>query len=112
MAGSSVLLVLLDGEALELRRLLADRRLCRKPLHRTCPVKAVADAAMLQDIARVVRPRDRAAMAQHDDVLAYRKGGIGNGVDFANAVGQRFGGSSADAAAGGDAHMRDDDVRT
>src|SRR5260370_4331641 len=57
-------------DALELPRLLGDRHLGRQTLHAGSPEEAVAIGAAVDHGGRVRRLGDRAAMAEHDDVLA------------------------------------------
>src|SRR5260370_8281732 len=57
-------------DALELPRLLGDRHFRRQTLHAGSPEEAVAIGATIDHVGRVRRLGDRAAMAEHDHVLA------------------------------------------
>src|SRR5215468_10345216 len=58
-------------DPLELPCLLGQRGLRRQALHAGGAVEAVAVRAMFQDVRGILRHGDRAAVAEHDDVLAH-----------------------------------------
>ena len=63
-----------------------------------------------ENVTGVIGHGDGAAVAEDDDVGADGAGGGGDGGDLGGALVERFGGDGADGAAGGDAHVGDDDV--
>src|SRR6266851_3107337 len=97
-------------DALELPRLLDDRHLGRQTLHAGSPEEAVAIGAAVDHVGRVGRLGDRAAMAEHDYILARAAGRGGPVVDPPDAIVERQRRLRTDCAARGQAHVADDDV--
>src|SRR6266478_5544847 len=99
-----------SADLLELPGRLGQRHLGRQPLHAGGAVEAVALPAVLEDVARVRRARDRSAVAEHVDVPRHRPGGRRPRIDQRHAVLELERGLGADGSARGEAHVADHDV--
>src|SRR5262245_4361692 len=95
----------LSPDAFEPLGRLGQGHLGGQPLHAGGAVKAVAPAAVAQDVTRVRRASDGPAVAEHDDVGVHRAGRLGPRVDLAHAVLERYRGLRADGAPGGEPEM-------
>src|SRR5690606_22551477 len=78
----------------------------------TGAVEAVTVRYARQDVHGVVGHGDRAAVTEHDHVVAYRAGRVGDGANLVHALLQRLRRLCADGPARGHAHMGDHDVGT
>src|SRR5262245_29814262 len=67
-------------------RSFGERELGRQPLHARCAVEPVALRAVLQDVGRVLRTSDRAAVAYDDDVRVDFERGHRPRVDEGDAI--------------------------
>src|SRR5262249_24863435 len=97
---------------LELAERLGQRRLYREPPHARGPLEPVAVGAAVPDVARVLGPREGAAVTQHHHVLVHGERGSAPAMDQRHTVGQRERRLGPDRSAGGEAHVADDDVRS
>lgn len=90
--------------------LLANCPFGRQPLHRAGAAEPVNALATLQDIVRIVRFGNRAAVAQHEYIRADRLGGLGHAIDDCSAVVECLRRLRPDRAGRGQPHMRYEDI--
>src|SRR5262245_8583346 len=95
----------LTPDSLELPGRLGQRQLGGQALHARGAVEAMTLPAALQDLPRVGRPRDRSAVAEHDDVPVHRARSRRPGFDQRHALVQRDRRLCADGAAGGESEV-------
>ena len=100
------------SNALEHPDLLRDGAFSRKAFHGARAVEAVDAAALRDDVFRVGRLRDRAAVADDEDIRIHAARGVRDPLDPRDAVVQRLRALRPDRSSGGDAHVGDDEVGT
>src|SRR6478735_5799289 len=99
-----------DGDRLEAAHVLGHRDLGGQALHRGGAEEAGDPLGALDDVGGVVRLGDRAAVAEDEDVGAHPSRRVVHLLDQGHAVVERLRRLGADRAAGGQAHVRDEDV--
>src|SRR5262245_26867984 len=91
--------------------LLCDGGFGRQSFDRACAVETIDAIDVIDDVSRVLRFGDGAAMAKNNHVVAHRLARVHDAFDALDARVDRLRALGAYAATTGRAHVRDHDVR-